>query len=144
MPKMTVKKALEFADEWTRGREFEDGTAGWRMVCKVLAEEVRGHRPDLVKKGINNEIDNWENFASIEAGLPELKGSWKQKEWAEQIRNNFLEFCRNSHTLSHKEARKFFSITASHFWIEARFNLEEINDPADIGELYRQLKHLVK
>ena len=80
----------------------------------------------------------------IEEKLPELKGSWKQKEWAEQIRNNFLKFCCNSHTLSYKEARKFFFITASHFWIEARFNLEEINDPADIGKLYRQLKYLVR
>ncbi len=144
MPKMTIEKALEFVDEWTRGREFEDGTEGWRVVCKVLGEEVRRHRPDLLKKRVNNEIDIGEDFTGIEAELPELKGSWKQKEWAGQIRNNFLEFCRNSLLSSHKDSRKFFSITSSRFWIEARFNLEEVNDSTDIGELYRQLKHLIK
>ena len=44
-PKMTVDEALAFADEWVKVTNpaylaFE----GWRVVCAVLAEEVRKNR----------------------------------------------------------------------------------------------------
>lgn len=39
--KMTVDDALEFADEWVRGMTIHEGSQGWRVVCMVLAEEVR-------------------------------------------------------------------------------------------------------
>lgn len=41
---MTVEEALEFADEWTNGHTFHDGSQGWRVVCMVLAKEVRQQR----------------------------------------------------------------------------------------------------
>lgn len=39
--KMTVEEALEFADEWSKGATFHEGSQGWRVVCMLLAEEVR-------------------------------------------------------------------------------------------------------
>lgn len=38
---MTLEEALEFADEWVRGITFHEGSQGWRVVCMLLAEEVR-------------------------------------------------------------------------------------------------------
>jgi len=39
--KMTIDECLEFADEWARGCTFHEGSQGWRVVCMLLAEEVR-------------------------------------------------------------------------------------------------------
>lgn len=39
--KMTISEALEFADEWSRGLTLHEGSQGWRVVCMLLAEEVR-------------------------------------------------------------------------------------------------------
>lgn len=39
--KMTIEEALEFADEWSRGLTLYEGAQGWRVVCLLLAEEVR-------------------------------------------------------------------------------------------------------
>ena len=39
--KMTIDECLEFADEWSRGMTIHEGSQGWRVVCMVLAEEVR-------------------------------------------------------------------------------------------------------
>ena len=38
---MTIDEALEFADEWSRGLTLHEGSQGWRVVCMLLAEEVR-------------------------------------------------------------------------------------------------------
>ena len=38
---MTIDECLEFADEWARGCTFHEGSQGWRVVCMLLAEEVR-------------------------------------------------------------------------------------------------------
>lgn len=42
--KMTIAEALEFADEWSRGLTLHEGSQGWRVVCMLLAEEVRRQR----------------------------------------------------------------------------------------------------
>ena len=39
--KMTIEDALNFADEWSRGMTFHEDSQGWRVVCMLLAEEVR-------------------------------------------------------------------------------------------------------
>lgn len=39
--KMTIEEAIEFADEWSRGMTLHEGSQGWRVVCLLLAEEVR-------------------------------------------------------------------------------------------------------
>ena len=39
--KMTIDECLEFADEWIRGMTLHEGSQGWRVVCMLLAEEVR-------------------------------------------------------------------------------------------------------
>lgn len=41
---MTVDEALNYADEWTIGHTFYAGAQGWRVVCAVLASEVRALR----------------------------------------------------------------------------------------------------
>lgn len=44
--KMTVYAALNFADEWSKGLTLHEGSEGWRVVCMVLASEVRALRKD--------------------------------------------------------------------------------------------------
>lgn len=44
--KMTIDEALEFADEWSAGQTFHEDSQGWRVVCMLLAKEVRGLRVD--------------------------------------------------------------------------------------------------
>jgi len=44
MAGMSISEALEFADEWTRGLTIYPGLQGWRVVCMVLAQEVRSLR----------------------------------------------------------------------------------------------------
>lgn len=44
---MTVDEAIAFADEWTKGQTFYEGAQGWRVVCAVLAAEVRRLREAL-------------------------------------------------------------------------------------------------
>lgn len=39
--KMTIAEALEFADEWSKGLTLHEGAQSWRVVCMLLAEEVR-------------------------------------------------------------------------------------------------------
>jgi hypothetical protein len=38
---MTVDEALEIADECVQGVALHEGSKGWRVVCMVLASEVR-------------------------------------------------------------------------------------------------------
>lgn len=38
---MTTDQAIELADEWIRGVTFHHGSEGWRIACKLLADEVR-------------------------------------------------------------------------------------------------------
>lgn len=38
---MTIEEALAFADEWSRGITLHEGSQGWRVVCMLLAGEVR-------------------------------------------------------------------------------------------------------
>lgn len=45
---MTVDEALEFADEWSKGMTLYEGAQGWRVVCMLLAEEVRRVRLERV------------------------------------------------------------------------------------------------
>lgn len=40
---MNAEEALLFADEWSRGLTMYEGAQGWRVVCMVLAKEVRRH-----------------------------------------------------------------------------------------------------
>ena len=39
--KMTIDEALNFADTWSRGMTVHEDSKGWRVVCMLLAEEVR-------------------------------------------------------------------------------------------------------
>jgi hypothetical protein len=43
-PAMTIDEALEFADLWSKGITMYEGATGWRVVCMLLAEEVRRMR----------------------------------------------------------------------------------------------------
>ena len=42
--KMTIDEAIAFADEWSRGMTIHEDSQGWRVVCMLLAEEVRNLR----------------------------------------------------------------------------------------------------
>lgn len=43
---MSVDEALTHADEWVKGQTFYPGAQGWRVVCAVLAAEVRRLRDE--------------------------------------------------------------------------------------------------
>ncbi|MCK0507938.1 hypothetical protein [Aromatoleum anaerobium] len=45
--KMTIDECLDFADEWSRGMTIHEGSQGWRVVCMLLAEEVRRMRQQI-------------------------------------------------------------------------------------------------
>lgn len=50
---MSVDEALNHADEWVKGQTFYPGAQGWRVVCAVLAAEVRrlrAERSEIVAK----------------------------------------------------------------------------------------------
>lgn len=44
---MSVDEALNHADEWVKGQTFYPGAQGWRVVCAVLAAEVRRLRAEI-------------------------------------------------------------------------------------------------
>ena len=44
---MTIDQAIAFADEWSDGMTFLAGSQGWRVVCRLLADEVRRQRESL-------------------------------------------------------------------------------------------------
>lgn len=46
-PTMTIDECLAFADKWSRGMTIHAGSQGWRVVCMLLAEEVRVMRQSL-------------------------------------------------------------------------------------------------
>lgn len=46
---MDVNEALQFADEWAKSQTFYEGMQGWRVVCAVLAAEVRRLRVPAVE-----------------------------------------------------------------------------------------------
>ena len=48
---MTIDEALKFADEWTRGVTIYPGAQGWRVVCMLLADEVRRLRSNALAQG---------------------------------------------------------------------------------------------
>lgn len=59
--KMTIDEALEFADECSRGRTIHEESQGWRVVCMMLAEEVRMRRKVeciCVKCGLRQDGDH--------------------------------------------------------------------------------------
>lgn len=55
---MTVDEALDFADEWSRGITLHEGSQGWRVVCMLLAEEVRRMRGELQSIADMTDADN--------------------------------------------------------------------------------------
>jgi len=56
--KMTIDEALEFADEWSRGMTIYEGSQGWRVVCMLLAEEVRRlRRGDVSLNVVDGSLD---------------------------------------------------------------------------------------
>ena len=48
--RMTVDDALNYADTWSQGQTFYEGSEGWRVVCLLLAEEVRRLREQKTDK----------------------------------------------------------------------------------------------
>lgn len=44
--KMTIDEALVFATEWSVGQTFHEDSQGWRVVCMLLAQEVRRLRAE--------------------------------------------------------------------------------------------------
>lgn len=53
---MTIDEALKFADEWSRGVTIYPGAQGWRVVCMLLADEVRRLR-STAEELLVNRID---------------------------------------------------------------------------------------
>lgn len=55
--KMTVDEAIAFADEWSRGMTLHADSQGWRVVCLLLADEVRRLRaPSAEAKELRRQI----------------------------------------------------------------------------------------
>lgn len=59
--KMTIDEALAFADEWSIGLTLHEDARGWRVVCMLLAEEVRRNRRGesiCIKCGLRQDGEN--------------------------------------------------------------------------------------
>lgn len=69
--KMTFEEALEFADEWSRGLTLHEGSQGWRVVCMLLAEEVR-----RLRDAGNLAADFLRQEAAILRDCHTLGGQW--------------------------------------------------------------------
>lgn len=48
-PAMSIDECLDFAGEWSHGMTFHAGSQGWRVVCMLLAEEVRAMREKIAQ-----------------------------------------------------------------------------------------------
>ena len=46
---MTIDEALELADDWAADVRITETMGGWRVVCKTLADEVRGLRAECLR-----------------------------------------------------------------------------------------------
>ncbi len=57
--KMTIDEALAFSDEWVRGMTLHEGSQGWRIVCMILADEVRRFRQE---DAIQELVDQAQEF----------------------------------------------------------------------------------
>lgn len=73
--KMTIDEALEFADEWSRGLTLHEGSQGWRVVCMLLAEEVR-----RLRDAGNEAADVLRQEATILRDCHTLNGAWDGTE----------------------------------------------------------------
>ena len=74
---MKLEEALQWADQWTEGQTFYEGMQGWRVVCAVLAAEVRRlqavHPPSL-----DDETKKLQNLLSENARLSILNHLYEQ------------------------------------------------------------------
>lgn len=74
---MDINEALQWADQWTEGQTFYEGMQGWRVVCAVLAAEVRRlqavHQPSL-----DDETKKLQNLLSENARLSILNHLYNQ------------------------------------------------------------------
>ncbi|EKD40889.1 MAG: hypothetical protein ACD_74C00137G0007 [uncultured bacterium] len=85
--KMTIAEALEFADEWSQGATFHEGSQGWRVVCMLLAEEVRRlHKIEAAlagKNGVLVRLDRPEDYNGVHPQLvaeDAIKDNWPSYE----------------------------------------------------------------
>jgi hypothetical protein len=68
--KMTVAEALEIADACVQGVALHEGSKGWRVVCMVLASEVRRIR-ELKSSFVDKEQDFIVLDSKLEGLLPQ-------------------------------------------------------------------------
>lgn len=69
--KMTIEEAIEFADEWSKGMTLHEGSKGWRVVCLLLAEEVRRLTPiEVAAKKTVTAFEAHGNAKQVSAAVP--------------------------------------------------------------------------
>jgi polyribonucleotide nucleotidyltransferase len=138
--KMTVDEALEFADEWMQGMSFYEGSQGWRVVCMVLASEVR-----LLRDAKSAFVDKEQDFTGVGNKLEgllrqdelqrneltrevEVEMKLTRLEKLQKIQDEVEEFIaahdlKNHHYLSDKEIIAEFSMYRKKHVREAINNL---------------------
>ena len=72
---MTIDEALEFSDEWIRGVTLHEGSQGWRVVCMLLAEEVR-----RLRDAGSEAADILRQEATILRDCHTLDGKWDEED----------------------------------------------------------------
>ena len=60
---MTIDECLAFADESIRGMTVHEGSQGWRVVCMLLAEEVRRLRGEEQGQFSSSDSAQHDNIA---------------------------------------------------------------------------------
>lgn len=94
---MDVNEALQWADQWTEGQTFYEGMQGWRVVCAVLAAEVRRlqavHPPSL-----DDETKKLQNLLSENARLSILNHLYEQiSDGREEFSAMDMDYWDSSH-----------------------------------------------
>ena len=74
---MTVDEALAFADTWSRGMTYHEDSQGWRIVCMLLAEEVRRYRSGgFICQQCGTEVPNIQYLDVSDSRLDRCVGPW--------------------------------------------------------------------
>ena len=74
--KMTVDDALNYADAWSHGQTFYEGSEGWRVVCLILAQEVRRFRKQTTDKDSHDKIMLLDEAVEFIVDLQECVNEW--------------------------------------------------------------------
>jgi hypothetical protein len=99
--KLTIDECIAFADEWSRGMTIHEGSQGWRIVCMLLADEVR--RLSVV------ETENAVQRLQIDHLKAELVRLREQEPYAYETYKGYLLHAGNPEVSNHSNPKPLYT-----------------------------------